>query len=167
VEGAERYADGLARYPELKATREAAMEASNELKRVYRAAAPGPASNRALFAAGAAAEAVDVARREAWLAAWYLADEVGGVHPELLRDIFGPLPFREVSVEPSLLMWNDGVVLKLARGIYEERAFDRMAVLADALEEAGCENQEILFHCRSPGEHVRGCWVVDLVLGKS
>jgi hypothetical protein len=55
----------------------------------------------------------------------------------------------------------------LATGIYEERAFDRMPILADALEDAGCDNTDIIAHCRDPkGGHVRGCWVVDLVLGK-
>jgi hypothetical protein len=54
----------------------------------------------------------------------------------------------------------------MAQAIYDERAFDRMPNLADALEETGCTNQDILSHCREPGEHARGCWVVDLVLGK-
>jgi hypothetical protein len=64
------------------------------------------------------------------------------------------------------LTWNDGIVIKLAQAIYEERAFDRLPILADALEEAGCSDTEILAHCRGPGPHVRGCWVVDLLLGK-
>jgi hypothetical protein len=54
----------------------------------------------------------------------------------------------------------------LARGIYEDRAFDRMPILADALQDAGCDNEDILDHCRGPEPHVRGCWVVDLLLGK-
>jgi len=58
------------------------------------------------------------------------------------------------------------MVVKLAESIYDERAFDRMPILADALEEAGCANADILAHCRQPGEHVRGCWAVDLILGK-
>jgi hypothetical protein len=58
-------------------------------------------------------------------------------------------------------------VQQLAESIYSDRAFDRLQVLADALEEAGCDNADILAHCRSPGPHVRGCWVVDLILGKS
>jgi hypothetical protein len=78
---------------------------------------------------------------------------------DLLRCIFGN-PFRPV------LAWNDGTVVKMARAIYEERAFDRLPILADALEEAGCANVDILNHCRQPGAHVRGCWVVDLLLGK-
>jgi hypothetical protein len=57
-------------------------------------------------------------------------------------------------------------VTALAKAIYGERAFDRLPILADALEEAGCTNAELLGHCRQPGVHVRGCWVVDLVLGK-
>ena len=56
--------------------------------------------------------------------------------------------------------------VKLAQGIYEERAFDRLPILADALEDAGCDNADILSHCRGPGPHARGCWVVDLLLGK-
>jgi hypothetical protein len=64
------------------------------------------------------------------------------------------------------LNWNDGTVVKLAEGIYNDRAFDRLPVLADALEDAGCTEAEILAHCRSGGEHVRGCWVLDLILGK-
>jgi hypothetical protein len=62
--------------------------------------------------------------------------------------------------------WRTSDTLGLARGIYEERAFDRMPLLADALMDAGCDDEQVLSHCRSEGPHVRGCWVVDLVLGK-
>jgi predicted metal-dependent HD superfamily phosphohydrolase len=81
----------------------------------------------------------------------------------LLREIFGN-PFHAVRVDRSWLS-NSGI--GLANSIYDERAFDRMPILADALEDAGCDNADILEHCRQPGEHVRGCWVVDLILGKS
>jgi hypothetical protein len=84
----------------------------------------------------------------------------------LLRDIYGN-PFRRVPVGLGWLAWNGGTVPKLVRAIYEELAFDRLPVLADALEEAGCTNADLLGHCRQPGEHVRGCWAVDLLLGKS
>lgn len=83
----------------------------------------------------------------------------------ILRDIFGN-PFRSVSLNAAWLTWNDGSVRKIAQAIYDERAFDRLSILADALEEAGCTNQDILNHCRQPGDHMRGCWVVDLILGK-
>ena len=81
----------------------------------------------------------------------------------LLRDVFGPLLFRPVYVDAA---WLDSAVVKIARAVYEDRAFDRMPVLADALEEAGCQDAIILNHCREPGGHVRGCWIVDLLLGK-
>ncbi len=64
-------------------------------------------------------------------------------------------------------MWNDATIPKVAQAIYDDRAFDRLPILADALEDAGCDNADLLTHCRSGGEHVRGCWVVDLLLGKS
>ncbi len=81
----------------------------------------------------------------------------------LIRDIFGN-PFRPVAFDPA---WRTSDVLLLARGIYDERAFDRMPILADALQDAGCTNDDILNHCRDTAQvHVRGCWVVDLVLGK-
>jgi hypothetical protein len=85
---------------------------------------------------------------------------------ELLREVFGN-PFRPVTVDPASLAWNAGTVPRLAKVIYNERAFDRLPILADALEDAGCTDEQILSHCRGPGPHVRGCWVVDLLLAKS
>jgi hypothetical protein len=85
---------------------------------------------------------------------------------DLLRCIF-PDPFRPVVLDSSLLAWRDGRIAILAQSIYEERAFMRLPILADALEEAGCANAQALEHCRQSTEHVRGCWVVDLLLGKS
>ena len=81
-----------------------------------------------------------------------------------LRDIFGSLPFCPLLLDPT---WRTPTVVELAQAIYDNRAFDRMPELADALQAAGCDNDEILSHCRGPGLHVRGCWVVDLVLGKA
>jgi hypothetical protein len=86
-------------------------------------------------------------------------------HLCLLRDCLGN-PFRPVSLNTAWPAWNDGIIPKLAQSIYEELAFERMPILADALEEASCTNPDILNHCRSHEEHVRGCWVVDLILGK-
>lgn len=79
-----------------------------------------------------------------------------------LRDIFGN-PFRPVVFDPR---WRTETTVALAAGIDAERAFDRLPILADALEDAGCDHADILHHCRGPGPHVRGCWVVELVLGK-
>jgi hypothetical protein len=85
------------------------------------------------------------------------------VRQDLLRCIFGN-PFRPVTVDPE---WLTSTVVALARGIYEERAFGRLPILADALQDVGCDNDDVLNHCRGVGPHARGCWVVDLVLGKS
>jgi hypothetical protein len=82
----------------------------------------------------------------------------------ILRDIVGPLPFRPVAIEPSC---RTPYVFVIAKGIYEDRAFYRLPSLADALEEAGCTDADIIGHLRGPGPHLRGCWVVDLCLGKS
>lgn len=80
----------------------------------------------------------------------------------ILRDIFGN-PFRPVAVDPA---WLTSDVVAIANGIYDEKAFDRLPILADALQDAGCEHADILNHCRHSVSHVRGCWVVDLLLGK-
>ncbi|MCE9560941.1 MAG: hypothetical protein K8U57_02695 [Planctomycetes bacterium] len=63
--------------------------------------------------------------------------------------------------------WRTETVRLIARGIYRDRTFDQLPILADALQEAGCEDEDILWHCRRPGGHVRGCWVVDLAMGVS
>jgi hypothetical protein len=82
----------------------------------------------------------------------------------LLHDIFGPLPFRDITIVAS---WLTSDVQLLARGIYDDKAFDRMPILADALQDAGCDNADILGHCRDTSlMHVRGCWVCDLLLEK-
>jgi hypothetical protein len=104
---------------------------------------------------------------------------------QLLYELFGPLPFRPITVEPSLLAWNDRTIPKIAQAIHDDRSFDRLPILADALEEAGCTNVDILNHCRpvprharsrqrrdvsthcdQPSKHFWGCWAVDLLLGK-
>jgi hypothetical protein len=85
----------------------------------------------------------------------------------LLHDIFGN-PFRPARIDPAWLAWNHGTVRLLAEAIYAERAFERMPILADALEEAGCGDADLLHHCRqSDAVHVRGCWVVDLLTGRA
>lgn len=177
VDVAERYADGESSSAELEA-------AGTYI------AGPPSARRTAAFACRDAAStdsgfllADCSAGNAAWAAGEYAASQAGtnpddpvfaaaraaeeATQAALLREIFGPLPFRDGQFLPSsVLIWNDGCVVKLATSIYQERSFDRLPILADALEEAGCDNAEIVNHCRQPGEHVRGCWVVDRLLGK-
>jgi hypothetical protein len=84
----------------------------------------------------------------------------------LLRDIVGN-PFSALSVVPTWLFWNERCVPKIAQAVYVEHRFHELPVLGDALLDAGCDNEAILAHCRAPGPHMRGCWVVDLLLGKT
>jgi hypothetical protein len=96
------------------------------------------------------------------------------VQSGLLRCVFGN-PFQPPpSIDPAWLTWKDRIIPRMASAIYEGRAlpegtFDpaRLAVLADALEEVGCGDAGLLGHLRAPGPHVRGCFAVDAVLGKS
>jgi hypothetical protein len=81
----------------------------------------------------------------------------------VLRDIFGN-PFRPATIFPE---WRASTVHALAQQMYDSRDFSAMPILADALQDAGCDSEDVLNHCRVPGPHVRGCWVVDLVLGKA
>jgi hypothetical protein len=80
----------------------------------------------------------------------------------LLRELFGN-PFRPVTLDPA---WDTPLVAGLAAAVYEERGFERLPILADALEDAGCEDADLLGHLRDPAPHVRGCWALDLILGR-
>ena len=88
--------------------------------------------------------------------------EVRSDQTSVLREICGN-PFRAATISP---LWLTSNVVDLALAIYDERASDRLPILADALMDAGCDSADILAHCRSSGPHVRGCWVIDLILGK-
>ena len=82
---------------------------------------------------------------------------------DVLRDLVGN-PFRPVSFNTE---WRTSTVVSLAKTMYDSRDFGPMPLLADSLQDAGCEHEDILSHCRdASGTHVRGCWVVDLTLGK-
>jgi hypothetical protein len=119
-------------------------------------------------------DASDAAHFDPYLNAYYInahyVDRCGTI-PEavriaqcdLLRDLIGN-PFRPVAVASA---WLTPTVRALAQGVYEERAFDRLPILADALEEAGCADPDLLGHLRGPGPHVRGCWPVDLLSAKT
>lgn len=85
---------------------------------------------------------------------------------EVLRDLFGNV-FSKAIVDPGWLTWNQSVVRCMAKAAYDDDLWADLPVLADALEEAGCTNVELLHHLRSPGIHVRGCWALDLLLGRS
>lgn len=87
------------------------------------------------------------------------------VQCDAIRDIFGQLHWN-AKIRPNWLAWNEGICPKIAKAICEQGNFEDLPILADALEEAGCNNPAILNHCRQPGDHVRGCWVIDLILGK-
>jgi hypothetical protein len=106
----------------------------------------------------------DYAGLVAHWARWRLGAAVADDHARALRDIVGN-PFRPVAFSAE---WRTSTAVAIARGMYESRDFSPMPILADALQDAGSDNDDILNHCRDPqGVHVRGCWVVDLVLGKS
>ncbi|MBA4192538.1 MAG: hypothetical protein C0467_31610 [Planctomycetaceae bacterium] len=81
----------------------------------------------------------------------------------LLRDIFGN-PFHPVVF---LSEWRTSTSVAIAQQMYDSRDFTAMPILADALQDAGCDSAQVLDHCRSGGPHVRGCWVIDLLLGKA
>jgi hypothetical protein len=159
VEAAERAADGdrrgLARAYRLAVY---GLRAAAE----HRAgAAVCAASCAALGAVHAhAASAADVV--STWAAR---AGEGPDVQASLLRELYGN-PLRPVHLDPAWLAWGLGTVAKMARVVSDERRFDELPILADALEEAGCQDADILTHCRQGGGHLPGCWVLDAVLGK-
>ena len=108
--------------------------------------------------------------RELWQRVPYVVEDSqragtpSAVLAELIRDVFGN-PFRPLVKAPRA--WLTSTVTALARGIYDQRAFDRMPILADALQDAGCGDERVVSHCLDPaGRHARGCWVLDLILGK-
>jgi hypothetical protein len=160
VEAAEKAADGLLGKEELDTVCKVASRVYDEsgsvaayLAVVY-ATVPNHVRYFTILAAREATHDLEDRRKE-------YAAQVG-----LLRDIFGALPFRALTLPPAVKAWNDGCIVKLATAIYDERDFstERMGVLADALEEAGVTDQEVLAHLRVPGLHCRGCWAVDLCL---
>jgi hypothetical protein len=176
VEVAERYADGLATKRELRAARNRLTAAAYGLTGTESwwqtiqqelSASTWEIATWLLTAASAHELAItDEILRGAVEMLWNPNPPHGpDVRCTLVRDLFGN-PFHRSPLAPSWLTWHDGLIVSMARQIYESRNFTDMPILADALEEAGCTNAGILNHCRQPGEHVRGCWVIDLILGK-
>jgi hypothetical protein len=136
-----------------------------------RAAATITAASAAAAAAWAAADTANGAAWAAWVAASAATWDAALV--ALLREVFGN-PFRPMAVDPNWLAWRGGTVPRLAQAAYDERELPsghldpaRLAVLADALDDAGCTDLDLLGHLRGPGPHVRGCRILDLLLGKS
>src|SRR5262249_19761407 len=103
------------------------------------------------------------------LRVWYSAlsavswdEPEGQAQADLLREVLGN-PFNPVQVDPG---WQTPAVVGFAQAIDDEEAFDRMPQLAEQLLKAGCKDERVLKHCRKTGAHVRGCWVVDALLGR-
>lgn len=175
IELAERFADGVATDLEVRAGR-------RTLKKVWDQRDFNESGNHATGAIVATLNKEAVLAVHGWEAAaaahasltrpnWDRGRDAAKTNIcALARDVFGN-PFRPVTLEPAWLTAN---VLAIAQAAYEERQLPSgtldstsLAVLADALEEAGCDNADVLAHCRQPGTHVRGCWVVDLVSARS
>jgi hypothetical protein len=90
-----------------------------------------------------------------------------GLLDRLLRDIAEAVLRRGRVAAAAWLRWQDGTIRRVAQAIYEDNRFEDLPILADALEDAGCTDAELLEHCRGEGPHARGCWVVDLLLGRN
>jgi hypothetical protein len=173
IQTAENHAEGLASDSELQDAGAAALDEYRRLVEIHGFGQLGGTDNPVAYltCGDGTTAALLVPEFAARLAAEDSYHDVGwtpGYEAErakqsaLLRDLIGN-PFRPVTLQSD---WLTTIVLALAQGINDERAFDRLPILADALEDAGCDNADILGHCRQPGEHARGCWVVDLLLGK-
>jgi hypothetical protein len=183
---AEAYADGMTDTEALRATSCAAHKPVDDAIEAANSSYLGFDLGPALSAADAAFEASsgmdsDITRHLVPLnAARAAQDALGGrtgsepaAQAALVRDVCGN-PFKPCRpLPPSALAWSHGTALRIARGIYNERPLHaatldagRLAILADALLDAGCDDEELIAHCRSAGPHVRGCWAVDLILGK-
>ena len=161
----ERYADGLALANDVRRRRrglEAVVVRNMEALQLQ-----GRTLAQASKEVAAYAATIHLARPDAgWEAGYSAMVEAARVGKRadqwlwqcaMLRDIFGN-PFRTApALDPAWLHWNDGTAVAIAQAIYEERRFEDLAILADALEEAGCTSGDILEHCRGPGPHVRGC----------
>lgn len=171
---AEQFADGLANGSRLEAAQKEAKRASQQ---AYDPTAWLCAFSAVKYAGDAANQyhCVVSAFEETYRQS--LGREIGLRHPilqefrkterrklaDLLREIFGN-PFRPLVVDPHSLTTS---VASLSKAIYEDKAFERLPILADALEEGGCMCEEVLNHFRlTSGNHVKGCWALDVVLGK-
>lgn len=187
VEAAERYADGAATGAELEACRSRCRELAVREYEVWAGendpTARAQRSDVAWAMAFAATTPVEVnavcgktltagdqlrtaggliSSADAAVKNW-LKDELTLAHRARVSEVVGN-PFSSVEILPE---WRTSTAIAIAAQMYDSRDFSAMPILADALQDAGCDSDAILNHCREPGTHVRGCWVVDLVLDKS
>jgi len=168
VEVAERFAE----QPDIPVPSSQRLQLVNETRRVRWKAPQNEFISPILWLLSGelTAEHVIYLQQKIWLASELSADKANRRLVGLARDIFGN-PFRPFTFDPS---WRSDDVMALALAAFEERSLpeghlevDRLAVLADALEDAGCTIDALLSHLRGPGVHVRGCWALDLILGRS
>jgi len=157
VETAERFSDGLANKKDLAGAKQMSGES------LSRCGVTGP--TYCAFGAAWSTTRTPVGSAAMYPIWVFTSDAERSWQLSFLHDLFGN-PFRPVAIDPAILEWHDATIPTLARTIYDDRRFDDLPILADALEEVGCHDADILSHCRGPGPHVRGCWVVDLLLGK-
>jgi hypothetical protein len=181
VEIAEQYADGLQSEQDLTTVERPALQAGSEaFDDVIRGQA-GTYYHAAMAAwltvnSPTSSSVEVVVRRAIWVTVCDhdTRDEENAAQAILLRDIiFDPVSTLPV-IAPSVKVWSDATIPRLAQAAYEHRTLpdghldtSRLAVLADALEDAGCMTTPLMEHLRGPGPHVRGCWAIDLLLGKS
>ncbi len=158
VDAAERFADGRADRQELAAIYDAimAIPTPNAQSHCLEEMTLKLTSMNGLQCATAAAMNLGVAT------GWGDFISVVQGQAPLLRCVIGN-PYRPVALDPS---WRTPTVADLVESVYAELAFHRMPILADAIEESGCDHPRVLSHCRNGGPHVRSCWVIDLLLGK-
>jgi hypothetical protein len=183
---AERYADGLADVEELRRAWSAVRKALSvaplqsrweaALTAALHAVTPGSVVVGPQVAAGRYAVTVTAQAAACALGddpqewgAFYSSRDVGcsrerAAQCDLLRDLF--VPFRAAGADSTRPAWCGGAALKIARAIYQDRRFEELPILADALEEADCTDAALLSHLRRPGPHVRGCWALDLLLNR-
>jgi hypothetical protein len=169
VEVAEQLADALADFSQLRA----ALNANVRVARRYEGV-DAPRATIAVYVVG-----MDAHRAARWTSEEvilaYGEDNAERVAlADLIRCVFGNPSRPSTPLPPAVLAWNDRTVPRLAWAIYQDRHLPagtlenaRLAILADAALDAGCDDEELIRHCRSEGPHVRGCWAVDLILGKS
>jgi hypothetical protein len=170
VDVSELYADGLADEAEVRTAREAAKRPDLTTGNAEHLRIPE------VQWAMRAAVLVAWGKANSWRAIRQVADYVhgnwdgdwrkAGEWASWVRDIFGPLPFHHLAIPDAWVTSNGGTERRLAESIYALQAWEELPILADALEESGCHDAVILGHCRGPGPHARGCWVLDLLLDK-